>query len=165
MRRTLECTRQFWHIPCLQVSCVHQGQQSCFIEHSRLIILRNDTGCPEDKDFPRVSLYYEYNGGLDITRVPALSLAADGPGRRTGTVLPMAAIEVCHRLCDRDWHCVLMMTCAILPPCKAPLHTDLLGSYAWQTADPDGAHALCWQRRQSRYKAASFTETCIACWD
>jgi hypothetical protein len=75
---------------------VHQGQKSCFIEHSRLIILRNDTGSPEDESFPRVSLYYEYNGDLNISKVPALSLADDGPGRRTGTVVPMVASEVRH---------------------------------------------------------------------
>ena len=83
-------------MPCLQVSCVHQGQKSCFIEHSRLIILRNDTGSPENKDFPRVSLYYEYIGDRDISRVPALSLADDGPGRHTGSVLPMLTTEVRH---------------------------------------------------------------------
>ena len=103
IKGVLQCKRQSWHMPCLQVFCVHQGQKSCFIEHSRLIILRNDTGSPEDKDFPRVSLYYEYKGDIDISRVPTLSLADDGPGRRTGTVLPMVASEVrqCpgHRTC------------------------------------------------------------------
>ena len=120
-------------MPCLQVSCVHQGQKSCFIEHSRRIILRNNTGSPEDKDFPRVSLYDEYKGDLDISRVPTLSLADDGPGQRTGTVLPMVASEV--------WQCPGHRTCIVHADCQVPFflpymtnsHVDLSGSSTWQT--------------------------------
>ena len=60
--------------------------------------------------------------------VRLISLADDGPGRGTVTVLSMAANEVCHRLCYRDWHCMLILPCAILAPCKTLLHTDLSGS-------------------------------------
>ena len=105
-----------------------QGQKSCFIEHSRLIILRNDTGSPEDRDFPKVSLYYEYKGDRDISRVPALSLADDDPGRRTVTVLPMVAKEVRH--CPG--HTIYKGHAGIdrcLPSCRTRhSNTDLSGS-------------------------------------
>ena len=85
--KTLLTHRQRMHV---QVSCVRSGQKSCLIEHSRLIILRNDS----DSTFPRISLHYEYGGDSKLSALQDVVLALDGSGSQLSRVSPMAASKV-----------------------------------------------------------------------
>ena len=69
---------------------MRSGQKSCLIEHSRLIILRNES----EGTFPKISLYYEYGGETKLDALQDATFATDGSGRLPGRVSPMAASEV-----------------------------------------------------------------------
>lgn len=69
---------------------MRSGQKSCLIEHSRLIILRNES----ESAHPRVSLFYEYGGETKLDALQDTMLATDGSGRQPSSVSPMAASEV-----------------------------------------------------------------------
>lgn len=69
---------------------MRSGQKSCLVEHSRLIILRNES----ESSYPKISLFYEYGGETKLGALQDTMLGVDGSGRQPGRVSPMAASEV-----------------------------------------------------------------------
>lgn len=73
---------------CRSAACI-AGQKSCFIEHSRLIIVKNGS----ESTFPTVLLFYEYGGQSTFSALQGTVSAVGSSGRQLSSVSPMASSE------------------------------------------------------------------------